>query len=183
MKKLFATKLAVLALVPLFTAQNAGAAASDYEVRETIVHVTHNTLQVDLNEKTVICSRADYSMPMLKVLIPGLSGITLLNHQNFGAGAPCVTTGQSCQSFGRGSSTAPADILQGQNGVEPVEVVVTETRLETINHIEKTCTVRLREHVETVIRGKRLFHDRENELAARRYEDCVNGGGRIVAVP
>ena len=120
---------------------------------------------------------------MLKVLIPGLGNVTLLNHQNFGAGAPCVTTGESCRSFGERPSASPEDILQGRPGVEKIEVVVTATRIEAIDHIQKTCTVTLRENVETQIRGKKLFHLRESELAARSYEDCVNGTGKVVAVP
>lgn len=181
---LVSTKVMVLlsALALVFTT-GASAATDDYEVRETAVHSTRNLLTVNLDEKSVICSRADYSVPMLKVLIPSLADVTLLNHQNFGAGAPCVTTGESCRSFGERTSASPEDILQGKPGVEKIEVVVTATRIEAIDHVQKTCIVNLRENVETQIRGKKLFHLRESELASRSYEDCVNGNGKIVAVP
>lgn len=140
------------------------------ETRLVAVHSTKSRLDVELNEKSVLCSKADYSMPMLKVLIPGLGDITLLNHQNRGAGAPCVTTGKTC---GFTDGAKPDDILQGRPGTESIEVTVTETRIESIDHVAKTCTVRLLEEVETEIRGQKLSHRRQAELSQRSYLDCV----------
>lgn len=153
--------------------------AERYQTRETIVHKTITRLDVELNEKTVVCSRADYAVPMLKVLIPGLSDITLLNHQNFGADAPCVTTREACSrlgphfDFGRAK---PEDILQGRPGIETVDVTVTEKKIETIDHVEKTCAVELVEEVETVIRGKKLTHARSSALMERSYDRCLEAG-------
>ena len=163
--------LALLLSAPTVYATDVPLGHEGNEVRETIIHVTKTQLDVDLNEKTVICSSADYAEPMVKVLIPGLSGITLLDHQNQKATAPCVTTGESCMS-----GASPDDILQDRPGVEPVEVTVTAKKIEYINHKEKTCLLVLVEDVETNIRGKKLVHQRSNTLQPRSYERCAQGG-------
>ena len=144
------------------------------EERESIVHHSQTTLNVDLNPQTVICSQADYSMPMLKVLVPGLAGITLLDHQNQGAGAPCMTTGQRCSRRAGDKGALPADILQGNPRIEKAEVSVTAIRVEEIDHATKTCTTYLKEHVETMIGGKRFFHERTASLGTRSYVDCLS---------
>ncbi len=171
--KIVSTLALLLAATPAFAA----AEAERFETRETVVHATTTVLDVELNEKTVICSRADYSFPMLKVLIPGLEGITLLNHQNRGAGAPCVTTNESCRPASRfGPGASPESILQGRPGTEKVEVTVTAKRKDIMDHVEKTCTQTLIETVDTTIRGKKLTHVRYNNLNPRNYELCLNGG-------
>ena len=114
-------------------------------------------------------------MPMLKVLIPGLSDITLLDHQNTGATAPCVTTGESCISWSANKRASPEDILQGRPGLESADILVTAKRIETINHTEQTCEISIEEKVETEIRGKKLFHTRENSLGSRPYGECARG--------
>ena len=143
------------------------------EERESIVHQSKTILSVDLNPQTVICSQANYSMPMLKVLIPGLAGITLLDHQNRGAGAPCMTTGQRCSLRAGDKGALPVDVLQGNPRVENAEVSVTATRVEEIDQSAKTCTTYLKEHVESTIAGKRFFHERTASLGIRNYADCV----------
>ncbi len=173
----FVTKLAIsgaLAIVssPAYAATTVPA-TPEIETRETIVHVTKSHLYVELNKDTVLCSRADYAMPMLKVLIPGLSDITLLDHQNYRAAAPCVTTGESCMRGAGGAS--PEDILQGRPGTEAIEVTVTAKKIEYINHTEKTCLLEMVEDIETNIRGKKLVHQKSNTLEPRSFERCTNG--------
>ena len=168
--------MAIMALIPVLSHSATAVAAPVAETREAVVHKTTTTILVDLNDKTVVCSRADYAMPVLKVLIPGLSDITLLNHQNFRAGAPCVTTGETCarSTAGGFAEATPESILQGRSGTEQAEVTVTLSRIETIDHKEKTCVVTMREDVETTIRGKRLFHNREADIGSRVYTDCTH---------
>ena len=112
--------------------------AQNFESNEVILHEKHQTLTVALNPSTVLCSRADYSVPMLKVLLPGLEDITLLDHQNRGAGAPCVTTGEICRFNPANNNFAkPDDILQGRNGDESIAVDVKVSRIEIIDHKNK----------------------------------------------
>lgn len=177
MKLLSTTSLLLLA--SLLNISQAQAARPEQETKETIVHRTTTVVDVDLNEKTVVCSRADYAMPMLKVLIPQLDDITLLEHQNFGATAPCVTTGETCFLGSRsGKGASPDDILQGNPQVVKANVTVTEKRIEYRDNKEETCLVELVETVETEIRGKKLFHERRQSLPGRTFGRCAFGGVR-----
>src|SRR5262245_40295628 len=87
----------------------ASSASADTRVAETIVHKTSTTTSIALNTETVVCSQADYSGLHLKVLIPKLASLTLLDHQNFGAGAPCVAAGVCAP--GR----MPSDVIDPNN--------------------------------------------------------------------
>lgn len=121
------------------------------------------TVRADLNTKTVKCSAADYSSPMLKVLIPALADLTILNHRNFREGAPCVAAG-ACGEIG------PKDILKAGEGSEKIAVrviVKKETELEG-----DVCRVTLVETVYTVIRGVPFFHERRQAVADRTPDDC-----------
>ena len=174
MKRILETAKILVSLTVLMGAH--GQASDDVpaaEVRESIVHQSKTVLNVDLNSQTVICSQADYSMPMLKVLIPGLAGITLLDHQNQGAGAPCMTTGQRCSRRTGDKGASPAEMLQGNPRVEKTKVSVAAIRVEEIDHAAKTCSTYLKEHVESMIAGKRFFHERTATLGTRNYADCV----------
>lgn len=151
-----------------------GSAAPQWEQKESVVHRTSHQLTVELNEQTVVCSRAEYTRGVLKVLIPELSEITLLNHQNTGAGAPCMTTGETCGIWPdlKNSRTA-IDRIDGGPGTESVVVEVTEKRVLTIDHKAKTCEVSLFEELEMNLRGKRWFHVVDAPLGQRPYNDCL----------
>lgn len=151
-------------------ASSAGAAV---ETREELVHETTTSVDLLLTPETVICSHADYSANFLKVLIPQLAGITLLDHQNTDAGAPCVAAGE-CAPFG---DHAPDDILDEADTSETVGIRVRATRLEEIDHDAQTCTTSLRERVDLEIRGVRFAHERYAPLGSRPYGDCTSSAG------
>ena len=151
-------------------ASSAGAAV---ESREELVHETTTSVDLLLTPETVICSHADYSATFLKVLIPQLASITLLDHQNTDAGAPCVAAGE-CAPFG---DHAPSDILDEADTSETVDIRVRATRLEEIDHEAQTCTTALRERVDLEIRGVRFAHERYADLGSRPYGDCTSSAG------
>jgi uncharacterized protein (TIGR03382 family) len=151
-------------------ASSAGAAV---ETHEELVHETTTSVDLLLTPETVICSHADYSANFLKVLIPQLAGITLLDHQNTDAGAPCVAAGE-CAPFG---DHAPDDILDEADTSETVDIRVRATRLEEIDHDAQTCTTSLRERVDLEIRGVRFAHERYAPLGSRPYGDCTSSAG------
>lgn len=157
-------------------ASSAGAAV---ETREELVHETTTSVDLLLTPETVICSHADYSANFLKVLIPQLAGITLLDHQNTDAGAPCVAAGE-CAPFG---DHAPDDILDEADTSETVDIRVRATRLEEIDHDAQTCTTSLRERVDLEIRGVRFAHERYAPLGSRPYGDCISSAGDDDAAP
>ena len=148
-------------------AANASAAV---ESREELVHETTTSVDLELTPDTVICSHADYSATFLKVLIPQLASITLLDHQNTDAGAPCVAAGE-CAPFG---DHAPADILDDADTSETVDITVRAIRMDDIDHDAQTCTTTLKERVDLVIRGVPFAHERYASLGTRPYGDCIS---------
>ncbi len=154
-----------LVLLGLTTTAATATAAS--VVRETVVHNTTTSTEIALSADTVLCSSADYGALFLKVLIPKLAEITLLDHQNLGAGAPCVASGM-CKPGNR-----PSDIIDASRPTEVVDVTVQAVRIDEIDSDAQTCTTLLREHVDVKIRNIAFQHERFASLGTRPYSDCV----------
>jgi hypothetical protein len=121
-------------------------------------------VDVDLNDATVKCSAADYSMPMLKVLVPGLAELTVLNHRNTREGAPCVAAGRCSAALG------PQNVLKAGAGVDRVPVRVVLKKVTAIDG--DVCHVTLVETVATTIRGLAFSHERSQDVAERAAADC-----------
>jgi MYXO-CTERM domain-containing protein len=149
----------------------ASSASAAVETREELVHETTTSVDLELTPETVICSHADYSASFLKVLIPELASITLLDHQNTDAGAPCVAAGE-CAPFG---DHAPSDILDEADTTETVDIRVRATRVDEIDHDAQTCATTLRERIDLEIRGVPFVHERYASLGSRPYGDCTAG--------
>jgi len=143
------------------------AAFAGWKTSRQQIHKSTTAIEVQLNDSTVLCSRADYSGDFLKILIPQLAGLTVMDHRNFGAGAPCVAAGQ-CQDGNMpadvlGASTRPSDV---------VPVTITLTRVASGNDEEPECHVMLEEAIEIPIRGKTFHHVRFAEIGPRILADC-----------
>lgn len=152
-----------LVLAAPLAAMRGAALASKAKLDQAIVRDQTTEVPVDLNDKTVKCSAADYSGPMLKVLVPGLADLTVLNHRNTREGAPCIAAGR-CGAIG------PKDVLKTGAGVDAVKIRVV-LRKETSVEGE-VCHVSLVETVSTVIRGIPFHHERVQEVAERSAADC-----------
>jgi MYXO-CTERM domain-containing protein len=146
-----------------------GLATAEVSTHERIVHETTTSHTIELTPETVLCSAADYSFPALKILIPQLAAITLLDHQNFGAGAPCVAAGQC----GLPDGTEPSDILDPYDHFEDVDIVVKAIRVDIVDDEALTCTTSLTERVDVLVRGVLFFHERYADLGSRPYADCA----------
>lgn len=138
--------------------------AAQPQLEGSVVSDRTTDVNVDLNAKTVKCSAADYSMPMLKVLIPGLADLTVLNHRNTREGAPCVAAGRCGEELG------PDSILKSGEGVENVPVRVVLKKVVAVEG--QVCHVTLVETVTTTIRGLSFFHERRQGVADRTAADC-----------
>ena len=119
---------------------------------------------VELDAKTVKCSAADYSGPMLKVRVPGLADLTVLNHRNTRECAPCIAAGRCSATLG------PKDILKSGEGSETVPVRVVLKKVLSLEG--DVCHVTLVETVTTAIRGVPFFHERLQDVADRPAADC-----------
>jgi hypothetical protein len=128
---------------------------------------THKSMTVALNKNTVICSTADYSAEMLKVVIPELGDVTLLNHRNAGAGGPCMAAGACAPG------NEPSDIVDSSNPTERIDVHITVSRSTSVDQTNNTCLVSLVETLETTIRGVKFAHKRAADLGQRALEDCI----------
>ncbi|MBI4061302.1 MAG: hypothetical protein HY403_07710 [Elusimicrobia bacterium] len=136
---------------------------SNAKAGPAIVSDRTTPVSVALNAGTVKCSAADYSAPMLKVLIPALADLTVLNHRNDGEGAPCVAAG-------RCSEVRPEDVLRGGEGADRINVRVVLRKETSIQGL--VCRVSLIETIETTIRGVAFRHERVQEVAERLASDC-----------
>lgn len=140
------------------------AAARQPDADNLVIRDRTTTVSVDLNDQTVKCSAADYSAPMLKVLVPALAGLTILNHRNTAEGAPCLAAGQCKGNVG------PRQILKLGAAVEQIPVrVVLKKELALDGAV---CRVSLVETVTTKIRGVAFFHERREDVAERVAADC-----------
>lgn len=145
-------------------ALQATARAAKTKAELAVVSDRTTTVSTPINDKTVKCSAADYSGPMLKVLVPGLADLTVLNHRNTREGAPCVAAGRC------GAQLGPQSILKSGAGVDDVKIRVIlrkETAIEG-----QVCRVSLIETVATTIRGVEFHHERVQEVAERTAADC-----------
>lgn len=119
-------------------------------------------MTIDLNSKTLKLSRADYMEPTVKVLIPEIADVTVMNHRNFSEGAPCLATE---------GTKSPQDVLQGQEGKENIKVRITLSKLLYLDD-QNVCHLTLQEDVETNIRGFKFVHARQSTLPKRVAADC-----------
>ncbi|HEX4922832.1 MAG TPA: hypothetical protein VFV50_02065 [Bdellovibrionales bacterium] len=152
--------LALVAVAPLAHAQTQG------PVLEKVIRLIRTNVPVALNKTTVKCSRADYAVPELKVLIPALAELTVMNHRNFQEGAPCVRAGECSAQL------SPQLILaQGEGNImAPTEIkLVQQLRPDVKNQV---CRVTLVETVRVMIRGVAFDHTRHAEAGDRVLEDC-----------
>jgi uncharacterized protein (TIGR03382 family) len=143
-------------------------AVADPVYTETTVHDTTTNVEVELNANTVLCSSADYGALYLKILIPQLARLTLLDHQNLGAGAPCVAAGM-CEP-----GNEPSDIIDPSDPKDTVAINVKAIRVDEADADTQTCNTSLTEKVKVTIRGVDFFHERWATLGTRPYSDCVS---------
>src|SRR3990167_4240343 len=68
-------------------------------------------LNVDISTTKLKLSRAGYASPVVKVLVPELADVTILDHRNTGEGAPCLATYETM---------LPEDVIQNNPGVEKI---------------------------------------------------------------
>lgn len=120
-------------------------------------------IPVDISTTKVKLSNADYSSPVVKVLVPALADETLLNHRNTSEGAPCLATYDTRD---------PAMVIQDNPVTEVIPMTITLSKGFSKNPSTKICEVRLIEQITAQIRGFTFTHEREAPLPDRSLEDC-----------
>lgn len=150
---------------------------TEAQYHEILQHSKTVTMDVTLNEETVLCSKADYGSYFLKILIPDLAKHTLLNHKNLGANAPCVAAGPC---FG---ANLPGKIIDANKSNELIDVKIDLFRGESLRQTgndfmpdiprKQVCGVFMIERIETNIRGHIFTHARSIDLGNRDLKDCT----------
>ena len=130
---------------------------------QTVVSEKTVTLNVDISTARVKLSKAGYSVAMVKVLVPDLADVTLLNHRNEGEDAPCLATNDAFVA---------EDVIQNNPAIEKANFTVKLTKITTPNTEQGTCQVKLLEEVNGVIRGFQFFHSRSFLMPERNVADC-----------
>jgi hypothetical protein len=121
------------------------------------------TLPVNISPATLHLSQADYSVPVVKVLVPELAAETLMNHRNTKEGAPCLAT----------TDTKDAnDIIKNNPAIEQIVFQIDLIKSVSPDLDNKVCHVWLTEKLHAVIRGAKFDHARDSALPDRSLEDC-----------
>ncbi len=159
------TRTTLVSLGLLAASASVASAFPTYE--ETLVHDTTTAVEVALNANTVLCSAADYGALYLKIGLPELAKLTLLDHQNIGAGAPCVAAG-ICTT-----GNMPEDLIDPAHPTETVQINVKAFRADEADAAADTCTTSLVERVAVTVRGIEFTHERMAPLGSRKFADCA----------
>lgn len=120
-------------------------------------------LPVDISKTKLRLSLAGYDTPTVKVLIPELADVTILDHRNPGESAPCLATIGTYE---------PNDVIQNNPSIERVSFDITLDRHAYPDLEKKVCYVELTESVVGKIRGYTFAHVRSHPVAKRHLDDC-----------
>ncbi len=120
-------------------------------------------LNVDLSTAKLKLSNAGLVSAVLKVLVPDLADVTVLDHRNEGESAPCLATYETFE---------PQDIIKGDPKVEKVSTVITLSKIASVNEESHLCELTLHESISNKIRGFLFIHDRSKVVATRSLDDC-----------
>lgn len=128
---------------------------------QTILSTKTVTLPVNIDQSNMKLSRAGYSNDVLKVFIPALADVTILDHRNANSGAPCMSTYET---------DIPEDVIQGKPGVEKIDFKIELTKW---THLDgDTCKVQMSETITATIRGFNFSHNKNQLLPDRHKDDC-----------
>jgi hypothetical protein len=151
----------VLVAVPSFFANANEVVVSEREVE----------LNVDISESTVKLSRADYSAAVVKILIPEIADVAILDHRNTNEGAPCMATYET---------QSPSSVVGGDPKKEKIKFKITLERQAFFNRSVNpdgsldsgVCEVYLIETINGVIRGFNFNHVESVLVGTRHPDDC-----------
>jgi hypothetical protein len=120
-------------------------------------------LNVNISIPNVKMSRADYAMPVVKVLVPDLADVTILDHRNTGEGSPCLATYEA---------KTPEEVVQDNPKTELIPFIIRLEKSAFLSPDGKACSVYLIERVNGVIRGFKFEHERQEFIGNRNVADC-----------
>lgn len=154
MKKLIAVSLTLIMMAGV----SAQAQTEKVILSEKVVQ-----LNVDISKTKLKLSQADYDSPVVKVLVPDLADVTILDHRNTNEGAPCMATYDTL---------SPEDVIQNNPSIEKIDFTITLAKHAIPNLQNKTCDVILSETINAKIRGFNFNHYKNVNVGTRHIDDC-----------
>jgi hypothetical protein len=140
--------------------------SENIETKERLVSALQHEVDIELNDKTVLCTNADYSARMLKINIPQLRNFTSLDHTNSGTGQPCAQGGVCTDS------NSPDSVIKLGPTVT-ASLQVQRKLFAQIDHEKKTCVMEMTEIVDVDIKGKNFHHEAWGSIGSVSYASCV----------
>jgi hypothetical protein len=131
--------------------------------KTTVISEREVVIPAEIRAGNVKLSRADYAMPVVKILVPALADVTALDHRNLGEGAPCLAALDNLN---------PEDIIQANPQTENITLTIKLAKTATPHTDLSACDMMLTESIEGLIRGHRFVHERFLALPARSIDDC-----------
>lgn len=128
---------------------------------QTVINERTVVLPVDINSTRLKFTSLGYSSSLVKIIVPELAAVTILNHRNIGEDGPCLFT------YG---TRLIDDVLQDRPEVVDTEFTITLTKQAWVSG--EKCHVELSETVTADIRGFFFQHQVVHEMPSRVLEDC-----------
>lgn len=131
--------------------------------QEVIISEKEVILNVDISSKNLKWSRADYSEPVVKILVPELADVTILDHRNNGEGAPCMASYEA---------RSPEEVIKNNPAIEqiPMRIVLKKILIKDLE--KQTCEVFLKEDINAQIRWFDFVHTKQIHVGTRHIDDC-----------
>ena len=124
------------------------------------------TLPVDISQNKVVRSNKGYgTVTLVKILVPTLADVTVLNHRNEGESAPYMATWDTDDT---------QDVIGQNPGLENIPFKIQLLKDTALVQSEKgqVCAVTLTEYVTATIHGYEFKHIRQQPVADRDPADC-----------
>jgi len=128
---------------------------------ERVILKDSKEVDVEVSDKTVLCSALGYGNAELKINIAALDGWTIFDHSNVRFGdkraLPCMTAGE-CKEPWKEDGFEINDVLQ--NNPRSEKIVIQRELTESRTLFDNACVRSLRERLSTVVGGIPFHHER-----------------------
>lgn len=137
-------------------------------VQTHVVQDVTTPISLQLDDTSVFCTSLGYGGDyFLKVSIPQLDALAHFDHRVEGTNLPCAAVGACTAQMNT------ENIIQGNPGLEPVDLRVVLTEKRILDGDAQTCSRQLVEDVSAIVRGVPLKHHVEGAVETAALSDCT----------
>ncbi|MDD0854406.1 hypothetical protein HBN50_14940 [Halobacteriovorax sp. GB3] len=138
---------------------------------ERVLKDVTTPIMVKVTEENVRCSEIGYGFSELKLNVPSLRWLAVLDHSNAENLGPCVTAGACANPDLDRPGRSPLDIII--NGEDLVKTDVRIILTEVFEKHDEQCFRSLEEKVELEIRGVPFKHFATKSIGTLPVEECL----------